>query len=537
MKAFRLAALAALVLLGACSRSGNQTVHATNYLVRGNGAEIQSLDPAYIQGQWEANVVGDALVGLTTDAPNGSPMPGAALSWETSPDGKTWTFHLRKHVWSDGQPVTAEDFVFAWRRILEPKRASQYAYYVWLIKNAKAINTGQMPPEALGATAKDDLTLVVQLEHPAPYLPEYLLHQAVFPVPRHVVLAKGDAWAKPENYVGNGAFVPKEWVPNDHITMVKNPLFYDAKNVHLQTVIYKPTQDTLAALKSIRSGEIDTQNLVPTQEIDWMRRRIPRALQLNPMLGVNYLVTNFQRKAFQDIRLRQAIALTFDRETMTTRIIRLGEPPAYSFVPPGVANFAPGAHLWFRGMPYEQRLAKARQLMVAMGYGPDSHLRITFDTGNTPDSKRTAATVQAMLRRIYIDVDIVLSDTQIYYAKLNAGQFDLASASWIGDFNDASTFLDLLRTGAGNNYGKYSNPRFDALLDQANQTIDVKARSLLLRQAEQVMLDDVAISPSRFLVTQDIVEPYVKGWIANIRDFNRSRWLWIDPHARAERGD
>jgi oligopeptide transport system substrate-binding protein len=538
MSASRIAALAALALLAACARSGggNHTVHAADYLVRGNGAEVKSLDPHYIDGQWEANVVGDMLVGLTTDAANGDPMPGAATSWETSPDGKTWTFHMREHVWSDGVPVTAEDFVYAWRRILEPARGAPYAYYLWLIKNAKAISDGKLPTTALGVTAKDDKTLVVQLEHPAPYMLQYLLHQAVFPVPRHVLLAKGDAWARIENYVANGPYVPKEWVPNDHITLVRNPRFYDAANVRIQTIIYKPTSDTLAALKAIRAGELDTQNLIPGAEITWMRHHIPRALQINTALAVNYLTTNFQRKPFQDLRLRQAIALAYDRETITQRIYRLGEPPAYHFVPPGVANYSGGAQFFFKKLTFDQRVALAQKLMGEMGYGPDNHFHTTYDTTTSPDSKRGAAALQAMLKHVYIDIDIVNSDTQIFYKKLQEGQFDIASGSWFGDFDDAGTFLDLVQSESGNNYGKYDSPRFDALLAKSYQTIDVKARSDLLRQAEQTALDDLGVIPTRFLVTQDIVEPYVKGWIPNVRDFNRSRWLWIEPHARPERG-
>ncbi len=542
MTVLRIAAVAALVLLAACSRSGgDRTVHAGDYLVRGNGAEIKSLDPHYIDGQWEANVVGDALVGLTTDAADGTPMPGAAVRWETSPDGKTWTFHIRDHVWSDGQPVTAEDFAFAWRRILEPARGAPYAYYLWLIKNARAISDGKLPPTALGVHAKDDKTLVVELEHPAPYMLQYLLHQAVFPVPRHVVLAKGNDWARIENYAANGPYIPAEWVPNDHITLTKNPRFYDAEHVRLRTIIYKPTVDTLAALKAIRAGELDTQNLVPAAEITWMRKNIPRALQINTFLGVRYLSENIARKPFQDARLREAIALAYDRETMTEKILKLGEPAAYHFVPPGIAGYPAGAELKFRSLTPGQRLTRARALMLALGYGPDNHFRTTYDTTTSPDSKRSAAALQAMLRRIYIDVEIVNSDTQIFYKKLQAGQFDMASGVWVGDFDDPSTFLDLLRTGQGdnwgNNYARYSNPRFDDLLDKANQTLDLKTRGELLRQAEQIALDDVAVSPSQFVVTQDIVEPYVKGWIPNVRDFNKSRWLWIDPKAKPERGD
>jgi oligopeptide transport system substrate-binding protein len=538
MSAARTAAITFLILLGGCTKFGsaNHTIHAADYLVRGNGAEIKSLDPHYIDGNWEANVVGDCLVGLTTDAADGDPMPGAATSWETSADGLTWTFHLRDHVWSDGVPVTAEDFVFAWRRILEPARGAPYAYYLWLVKNGKAISDGTLPTTALGVEARDDKTLVMHLEHPAPYMLQYLLHQAVFPEPRHVVMAKGDAWSKPRNYVANGPYIPKEWVENDHVTLVKNPLFYDAAHVRLQTVIYKPTSDSLAALKSIRAGELDAQNAIPAAEIAWMRHNIPRALQLRTYLAVNYLTTNFQRKPFQDVRLREAIALAYDRETITDKIVRIGDRPAYHFVPPGVANYPAGAHMDFESLTPAKRVEKAKQLMVAMGYGPNHHFHTTFDTSTLPDSKRTAAVLQSMLGNIYIDVDIVASDTQFFYKKLQEGQFDIASGSWVGDFDDAGTFLDLLQSDSGNNYGKYASAKFDALYAKANQTLDVAGRGALLRQAEQVALDDLGVIPVRFIVTQDIVEPYVKGWIPNVRDFNRSRWLWIDPHAGVERG-
>ncbi len=524
---FAVPILAAMLL--ACSQS--DTPHRSvgpTVLNRGNSAEIKSLDPHYIDGTWEANVVGDMLIGLTTDGPDGKPIPGAATSWETSADGKTWTFHIRNHLWSDGQPVTAQDFVFAWRRILEPARGAPYAYYLWLIKNAHDVNTGKLPGTALGVSAPDDKTFVVQLEHPAPYLLEYLLHQTTFPVPRHVVMAKGDAWARPENYVANGAYLPKTWIPNDHLTLVKNPRFYDAAHVRLQTVNYYPTSDTEAALKQFRAGELDTQNLLPTAEIDWMRAHIADALQLNLYLGISYLAPNLARHPFDDKRMREALSLAYDRETMTQRVIKLGDPVAYGFVPPGVANYPGGASLPFKSMPYPARIKKARALMAAMGYGPNNHFHTTLDTSTSPDSRRSAAALQAMWRQIYVDLDIVQTDLQVFYKKLQEHDFNVAAPAWIGDFNDASTFLDLLRSDGDNNYGQYKSKAFDVLYAQAQNQIDAVKRGQLMKQAEQIALDDEAVIPTRYRVTQDIVQPYVKGWVPNIRDFNRSRWLWIE---------
>ncbi len=519
------AASVALVL-SACSPGGDSGSSDLTTLNRGNLSEVKSLDPHFIDGQWEAFLVGDMITGLTADAADGKPIPGAATSWENSPDGKTWTFHLRKHVWSDGVPVTAEDFVFAWRRIIDPKTAAPYAYYLWLIKNAKAISEAEVPPSALGIKAVDDKTLVVELEHPAPYFLEYLLHQTTWPIPRHAVAKLGTAWSQPQNFVGNGAYIVKEWVPNDHLTMVKNPKFYDAAHVRLETINYYPTADNVAAINRLRSGELDTLYTLPSVRIDWLRANMKNDLSMRPNLSNYYLAINVTRKPLNDIRIRQALNLAYDRGEVTNKIIRLGDPVAFSFVPSGVANYPGGASMQFKNTPYAECVAQAQKLMRAAGYGPDNRLKLSYETTTTPDSKRYAAAYQAMLKPIYVDIDIIQVDTQIHYSNMQKHNFDLAPAAWVADFNDATSFLDLLRTNSGNNYGAYSNPKFDALMDKAQDTVDPAARGELLKQAEQIMLDDYAVVPTRFGQTLDIIMPQVKGWVANIRNFNRSRWLW-----------
>lgn len=533
------ALVAATGLLAGCSHHpGNpRLTHDATTLNRGNGSEIASLDPHYITGDWESYVVGDCLIGLTTEDGNGDPIPGAALRWETSADGKTWTFHMRDHVWSDGVPVTAQDFVYAWRRILEPARGAPYAYYLWLVKNAQAVSTGKASGAALGIQALDDETLVVTLTHPAPYLPEWLMHQTTYPVPRHVLLAKGDAWAKPENYVGNGPYLPKRWIPNDHLTLVKNQKFYDARQVRIETVNYYATADTQAALKQLVAGQLDTQELIPTTEIDWLRKNMADALVLRPNFSTSYIIINFNRPAFHEKRLREAMSLAYDRESVVTKILKLGEPPAYAFVPPGTANYPLGASLDFTAMPYADRIAKARALMAELGYGPDKHFRTSYLTTVQPDAKRLAAAFQSFMRAIYIDIDVVQIDPSVFYETLAQHNFDLAASTWIGDFNDASTFLDLLRTGAGNNYGSYSNRAFDAFYARAEQEPDGDKRGTLMADSEKVALGDDAVIPVRFRFTQNLVEPYVKGWVtnrANIRNVHHTRWLSIDPKAAGQ---
>jgi oligopeptide transport system substrate-binding protein len=531
--------VAAVALAGCGPPQTVRLTHAATILNRGNGAELFSLDPHYISANVNAYVVGDCLIGLTTEGPDGSAIPGAATDWQTSSDGKTWTFHLRNHVWSDGTPVTANDFVFAWRRLLDPKIAAPYAYYLYIVANAAAINAGKAPEQSLGMEALDDRTVVIRLTQPAPYLPEWLTHQTTWPVPRHVVLRFGNDWAKPEHFVCNGPYTFKEWIPNDHLTMVKNPSFYDAAHVRVETVNYFPTADAQQALKLMISGKLDTQESIPTTEIGWMRKNMASSLKLKPYLGNSYIIFNFLHHKFDDRRLREAMSLAYDRESATEKILRLGDPPAYAFVPPGTANYPVGASLRFKSMPFVERLARARALMAELGYGPTKHFHANYLTSTTDNARRLAAALQAMMRRIYIDIDIYNTDPAVYYRTLADHNFELAASAWIGDFNDAATFLDLFGTKSGNNYGGYSNPAFDRAYGRAQQQTDLKRRGELMREAEQIALDDDAVIPTRFLLTANLVQPYVKGWDSNrpnLKNFHRTRWLWIDPSAASQGG-
>lgn len=521
-----LAAIVAALTLLACSPAGPPP--GTIVLNRGNGPDIKSLDPAFIEGTWEAWVVGDLLMGLTTEGPNGEPVPGAATHWETSPDGLTWTFHLRDEVWSDGVPVTAADFVTAWRREMDPKTAAIYSYILWPIKNAKPISEGKLPPSALGAKAADDHTLVVTLEHPAPYLPELMDHQAAYPIPRHKYLELGSKWSRAKNFVGNGPYIVKDWIPLDHVTLVKNKRFYDANNVQIDIENYYVTNDTEAALRRYRAGELDTVYTYPALEIDWMRKHIPGQIRTVPYLNTSYIAINLAKPMFKDIRLREVVNLAYDREKLVNDIRRIGEPPAYSIVPPGIANYPHSAAMAIKSMPFDARIAKARTLMRAMGYGPDHHLRIDYLCSTNPDTVRSAAAMQGMFAKVWIELNIIAEERQVQIVDLQQHNFELAYSSWIADFNDAVNFLNLLRSGTGQNYSGYSNPKFDALLDRAKHETDMGKRGELLARAEQMALDDYPWIPTYFGVTQDLVKPYVKGWIANPKGFNRTRWLRIE---------
>jgi oligopeptide transport system substrate-binding protein len=513
--------LLALILVLAGSPALAQTLN------RGNGAEPDSLDPQFAGSNAEENILGDLMVGLTTLDGAGRPIPGIAESWTASPDGLNWTFHLRKALWSDGKPVTADDFVFAWRRLLDPKTASRYAYNLWAIKNGHAVSAGKLPLTALGSAARGPDTLALTLEHPAPYLPELLTHPSAMPLPRRQVEAKGPAWARPGNYVSDGPYLLKEWIPNDHITLVRNPRFYGATEVAIGTVNYLPSSDADAALRRFRAGELDLQTPAPMSQAAWLRANMPGVLHVTPSLALYYLAFNLSDPALKDAGVRRAVNLAIDREVITQKVLKLGDPPAYGIVPPGAANYPGGGEMDFRKIPLPARLAEAQKLMQGAGYGPFQRLRLNYETTINSDNRRQAAIFQAMLKAIYIDLNIEAVELQIHLRNLRLHQFQLASASWYGDFNDASNFLDLLRSDSGNNYAGYHNARFDAAMDAAQNEAEPGKRGRALAAAEAMALKDYPIVPLRFPAQSDLVSPKVKGWTANIRDFQPTRWLWL----------
>jgi oligopeptide transport system substrate-binding protein len=502
----------------------------TTTLHRGNGAEPLSLDPVYVQGEPEENVTGDLNMGLITLDAAAKPIPGLAERWTSSPDGLTWTFHLRETRWSDGTPLTADDFVFGWRRFLDGKSAAVYAYYLFLVKNAQQVNAGKLPVEALGVRAIDPRTFEVTLEHPAPYLIEMLWHMTTYPQPRHVIQAKGKEWIRPGNHVSSGAFRLVEWTPRERIVLEKNPHFFDAANVALQRVIFYPTDDYGAALQRMRAGALDSQTRIPPAQIDWIRSNMPEIYKPVPQLTVEYVCINVTRKPFDDVRVREAVSLALSREAISNKIRRVGEFPAYALIPPGIANYPGTGRLRFQSLSQDERVERGRALMRQAGFGPDKRVKTSFMLRNTAAGigRAVAAAIQQMLAQVYIDVTIVANDFATYLSVTSIHDFDLVQSAWSADFNDASNFLDLFITGNGNNKGLYSNKQYDALMVQSRDEIDLEKRGGLLAQAEQILLDEHGIAPLWFWVSPDLSQPYIKNWLPNPYSIHRARWAYID---------
>lgn len=523
------AAIAPLMLaLAACGGGDGGAADEARVLHRGNTAEPISLDPHLTQGIWESAIISDMIIGLYTDDAAGEPIPGMAIGAQTSEDGLTWTFTLRDAVWSDGVPVTANDFVYAFRRIMNPATISQYAPLLYVVRNGEAVNTGQMPPEQLGVSAPDDKTFVMELEYPAPYLPSLLSHQTTFPVPAHVVEEHGNGWIRAENIVVNGPYTLREWRSNDYVHLVKNPSFYEADTTCFEEIYYYPTADVNAAVRRVRAGELDINTAFPGQQLEELEQQLPGYVRIHPFLTTTYSVFNQQRAPFDDVRVRRALSMVVDREFIVEQILRAGQEPTSRMIPPGIANYPGGPQAEWWDWSREERLEEARRLLTEAGFGPDNPLSFEYTHRNTRDQPRIAPVVQSNWEDIadWVDVSISGIEAQIHYENLRTGNFEVGDAGWVADYNDAQNFLFLLESRSGAmNYGKYSNPEYDALVAQSNNEQDPEARAQLMVRAENLMLADMPILPVYHDTTHNLVDPDITGWVENVSDKHPSRFL------------
>jgi oligopeptide transport system substrate-binding protein len=524
--------LAAALALSGCQQKAQRPACPADQvcLEYGNGTEPETLDPQKSSLLDESVIINDLMHGLTTEAPDGSVAPALAQSWTTSPDGLVWTFKLRPARWSDGVPVTADDFVYAYRRVLEPETAAIYAYLVAsMFKNGQAVNAGKAPPEALGVRALGPRTLEITLEHPAPYLPELLKHLSFFPVPKHVVEKYGDQWVQPGHYVSTGPYQLVAWRLGDYIQVRKNPRFWDAASVCVDRINYYPTADVVAAERRVARGELDINTSFQSNRITRLRKTMPGYVRTHVTLATSYMVFNASGASkFRDIRVRRALSEAVDREFIANKLLRAGQVPAYSFVPPAIANYVKGPRLKWAGRSLAERQADARRLLAEAGYGPDNPLKLEIKTSNATESQLMAQSIQADWRAVGVEAALVQNEFQVAMAAYRTRDFDVAPIAWIADYNDPLTFLELVKSDTGaQNYGDYKNPAYDALLAQAAAEPDRVARAHILARAEQIMLDDEALAPLLFGVNRNLVSPRVTGWVDNAANQHRARWLCV----------
>jgi len=492
-----------------------------------NGADPTSLDPHKISGDWENRIAGDIFEGLLVEDKFAEPIAAQAQSWTISEDGLVYTFQLRDDIsWTDGKPVTAHDFVFALQRLMDPATAANYAYLQYPIKNAEAINAGEITDlSQLGAAALDDSTLEITLENSTPYFLSALTHYTAFPVPQHVVEEKGEDWVKIGNIVTNGPYTPTEWVPGSHVTTVKNTAHYDAKNIALDGAKFFVLEDESAALKRYRAGEFDILTDFPTDQYEWMQTNLPGQAQVAPFAGLYYYVINHNEAPFDNPDVRQALSMSINREVIGPQILGTGEIPAYSWVPPGMANYGDSPQVSWKDMPYPEKIATAKSLLEGAGINKDNPLSLQLRYNTNENHKRIAIAVAAMWKPLNIEVELYNTETKVHYDEIQRNVLDVARAGWLADYNDADNFLNLLKSKVPQNYGRYNNEEFDGLVEQANTITDMKEREALLKQAEQLALDESAAIPIYYYLSRNVVSPKVQGFENNAFDIHRTRWL------------
>lgn len=492
-----------------------------------NPGSPASLDPHKITGVWENRIVGDMFVGLTTEGADGSVQPGAAESWRVSRDGLVYTFTIREHAWSDGRPVTAEDFEYSLKRMLAPETAAPYADFFFMIDGAEAYTTGRGSADGVAVTALNERTLEIRLMRPTVYFTGLLMHFAAMPVPAHVVEQEGASWTAVGTIVVNGPFIVEERVPNAWVALRRNPRFHAAQDVALERVVHHVQEDRSAAVQRFRTGEMDIVRDFPSGRADLLREQVGAAsVRTEPYLGLTFVTINHMRETLADVRVRAALALTLQRSVIAGQVLDSGEQPALSLVPEGTANYGEPVRYAWADWPVDRRMAEAQRLLEAAGYSRSSPLELELRYPVSENLRRVAIAVQSMWRAVGIEVELVTAETAAHYARLQARDFDLALAEWLAVYNDPQTFTLLLesRTGA-NNFGAFRNEAYDRATAQAAETADAVERARYLQQAERIALEQHGLIPVYHHASRNLVAPHVTGWQENLLDVHRSRYL------------
>jgi len=498
-------------------------------LYRGNGEEPQTLDPHRASGVPSAHILRDLFEGLTTEAPDGSIIPGAAMRWNISRDGRLYTFYLdREARWSNGDPLTAEDFVFSLRRSADPVTASNSAHMLLPILNAREVIGGQKPPSELGVAQLDEFTLQITLVDPTPYFLGLLTHSITYPVHRASLEALGDRFSRAGNLVSNGAFVLKRWEVRSFIELEINRQYRDAEHTLLQRVLYLPIEDLSTEVKLFRAGELDWTYEVPNNQFQWLQRNYAAELMVSPWLGSYFLGFNLTREPFKDNpALRRALVLAIDRGVLTEKVTQFGEQPSFALIPPGIGDYEPSVPE-YADWTQEERNEQARQLYLQAGYSEDKPVEVEIRYNTSENHKKIALAVASMWKQVLgVRTALVNEEWKVFLQNREQKYVtQVFRAGWVSDYNDPYSFLELFRSGHGRNDYGYSNATFDALLEEIAQERIPARRGRMMVEAERVLLDDNPIIPLYAYVAKRLVDQHVKGWQNNVMDHHYSRYIY-----------
>jgi len=502
-------------------------------IVRHIKDEPASLDPLKAVGLPEIQVIRDLFEGLTNQDAQGKIVPGVAQSWSSS-DNKTWVFTLRNNArWSNGEPVTAQDFVYSWQRLVDPKNSSGSAGFAGLsgIENAAAITKGEMTPDKLGVTAQSKTQLKVTLDRPVPWFPALVANVALFPVPQKVIAQQGDSWTAPGKLVGNGAYQLSERVVNEKIVLTRNPHYWDDAHSVLTKVTFVPINEESSATKRYRANDIDITESFPKNMYALLKKTLPGEVYTPDQLGTYYYAFNTQKGPTADVRVRKALSWSIDRNVIADKVLGTGEKPAWHFTPDVTAGFKP-LPTFMQQHDQNALNAQAKSLLAAAGYGPGKPLKLKLLYNTSESHQKIAIAVASMWKKnLGVDVTLENQEWKTYIDSRNSGNFDVIRASWVGDYNEPSTFLNLLTSGNSSNIARFNNADYDAVVAKASRETSEQARNSDYNRAEQILAEQAPIAPIYQYTNGRLIKPWVKGYpITNPEDVAYSRELWIEKH-------
>jgi oligopeptide transport system substrate-binding protein len=497
-------------IIGGCHPAAPTGANST--LRRALGGEPASLDPGSAADSFSSSLLIDLYEGLTSESPSGDVVPGVAESWSVDTSGTEYTFQIRAAArWSNGSKVRAGDFVASWRREIDPKFGSPTADDLRLIKHATDIIAGKTPATELGASAPSDSILVVKLERAVPYFPQIVAHPSTFPI----YSAASAVTHRPAEWVSNGAYTLAGWQPTTRIELNANPMYWDREHVKIAHIQYQFTPSDAAQYAGYRADELDMTDLVPANALPALRRDHPSELVVTPFLATAYYGFNLANKTLANGSLRQALSMAIDRRRLVESL-GFDQVPAFGFVPPGTANYAQQSWSW-KTLPDDERIHAAQALYLQAGFSKSKPLRLRVLFNHNEVIERTAVLIAAMWREVLgVETELTAEEFKVFLqSRHDTSRWDLARLAWTADYNDASNFLDVLRTHSPNNDMGYSNQLFDNALDAAAATMNTAQRSDALQSAETRMLDDYPIIPLYYFVSKRLVKPYVHGVIPN----------------------
>ncbi|HUI22239.1 MAG TPA: peptide ABC transporter substrate-binding protein [Methylocella sp.] len=500
---------------------------------RGELGDPGSLDPHKAETLIESNILDELFEGLVAHNARGELIPGIAASWTIDPAGTVYDFQLRPDAkWSNGDKLGADDFVFAFRRLMAPATGAPYANILFTLKNAEKINKGQLPLDALGVRALDEHRLEIILEQPAPYFIAQLAHFTAKPLHRKSVEAFESDFVRPAHMVTNGPFMLKQFTPNDRLVLIKNPYYYDAAQVALDQEIFYSLEDRSAALRRFMAGEIQSYDDVPLEQIDFVRAYLADAFKVTPSLGTYFYGFDTRHKPFDDRRVRQALAMGIDREFIADRIWGGTMEPGYSFVPPGIESYGAPATVSWKEIDPLAREDEAKRLLAEAGFGPGGEkLEVEIRFANSENHRATAVAIADMWKVLGVETRLLGTDATSHYAFLREKPpFDVARWDWFADYPDAQNFLFLCQNdNQALNVASFGNKAFDTLMHDAQAESSPEQRRLILHKAEALLLDE---QPDLVLLTyrtRNLVSPKLKGWEANVLDNHPGRYISIAP--------